>query len=111
MRYSESNYKCVLKTVKLYISLHFQVLRKQPQTVEEIANANSKHNEYMKQTEQMVEMFGEAERKNKTLASWTKERVDQLSRVTMQWDNYKSLMDNHEQIVARQVSCGCQQWW
>lgn len=91
----------------LHICHCLQVLKKQPQTVEEIANASSKHNEYMQQTEQMVEMFNEAERKNKALASWTKERVEQLSRVTMQWDNYKSLMDNHEQIVARQVSCAC----
>lgn len=52
----------------------------------------------------MVELFNEAERKNKTLATWTKERVEQLSRVTVQWDNYKTLMDNHEQIVAKQVS-------
>lgn len=51
----------------------------------------------------MVELFNEAERKNKTLATWTKERVEQVSRVTVQWDNYKTLMDNHEQIVAKQV--------
>ncbi|CAL4157019.1 unnamed protein product, partial [Meganyctiphanes norvegica] len=51
----------------------------------------------------MVELYNESERKNKTLASWTKERVDQVSRVTMMWDNYKTLMDNHEQIVTKQI--------
>ncbi|XP_063840903.1 LOW QUALITY PROTEIN: cytoplasmic dynein 2 heavy chain 1-like [Scylla paramamosain] len=92
-----------INTIEKFTEDAIEVLRKQPQTVEEIANASSKHSEYIKQTEQMVELFNEAERKNKTLASWTKERVEQLSRVTMQWDNYKSLMDNHEQIVARQM--------
>lgn len=82
-----------------------QVLKKQPQTVEEIAEASNKHAQYMAETEEMVERFNEAESKNKTLASWTKERVDQVSRVTMQWDNYKTLMDNHEQIVSKQVGC------
>ena len=80
-----------------------QMLKKQPQSVEEIALASNKHTEYANLTQDMVERFNEAERKNKTLASWTKERVDQVSKVTMLWDNYKTLMDNHEQIVSKQV--------
>lgn len=87
-----------------------QVLKRQPQTVEEIAEASNKHAQYMAETEEMVERFNEAERKNKTLASWTKERVEQVSRVTMQWDNYKTLMDNHEQIVSKQVGCQNYLW-
>ncbi|XP_069942834.1 cytoplasmic dynein 2 heavy chain 1 isoform X1 [Cherax quadricarinatus] len=92
-----------INTIEKFTEEAVDVLKKQPQTVEEIATASQKHTEYAKLTEEMVELFNEAERKNKTLASWTKERVEQVSRVTMQWDNYKTLMDNHEQIVAKQI--------
>ncbi|KAK3862338.1 hypothetical protein Pcinc_031789 [Petrolisthes cinctipes] len=92
-----------INTIEKFTEEAVEVLRRQPQTVEEIANASNKHAEYAKRTEEMVELYNEAERKNKTLASWTKERVEQLSRVTMQWDNYKTLMENHEQIVAKQI--------
>ncbi|XP_042221258.1 cytoplasmic dynein 2 heavy chain 1-like isoform X2 [Homarus americanus] len=92
-----------INTIEKFTEDAIDVLKRQPQTVEEIANASNKHAEYAKLTEEMVELFNEAERKNKTLASWTKERVEQVSRVTMQWDNFKTLMENHEQIVAKQI--------
>ncbi|ROT63098.1 hypothetical protein C7M84_019029 [Penaeus vannamei] len=92
-----------INAIEKFTASAIEVLKKQPQTVEEIAEASNKHAQYMAETEEMVERFNEAESKNKTLASWTKERVDQVSRVTMQWDNYKTLMDNHEQIVSKQI--------
>ncbi|XP_042887569.1 cytoplasmic dynein 2 heavy chain 1-like [Penaeus japonicus] len=92
-----------INAIEKFTESAIEVLKRQPQTVEEIAEASNKHSQYVAETEEMVGRFNEAERKNKTLASWTKERVDQVSRVTMQWDNYKTLMDNHEQIVSKQI--------
>lgn len=52
----------------------------------------------------MEQIILESEKKNKTLASWTKDRVEKLSQIKGKWDNFKYLMENHEQIVSMQVS-------
>ena len=51
----------------------------------------------------MLEVFENADKKNKILSAWTKEQMDQVERVTSTWDNYQSLMDNHEMIISKQV--------
>ncbi|XP_068211563.1 cytoplasmic dynein 2 heavy chain 1 [Palaemon carinicauda] len=92
-----------INTIEKFTEDAIEVLKRQPQSVEEIALASNKHSEYANLTQDMVELFNEAEKKNKILASWTKERVEQVSKVTMLWDNYQTLMDNHEQIVSKQI--------
>ncbi|XP_076054654.1 dynein cytoplasmic heavy chain beethoven [Oratosquilla oratoria] len=92
-----------INTIDKFTNDAIEVLRQQPQTVEEIADANNRHTEFSTKTEEMMNLFNEAEKMNKTLASWTKERVEQVSKVTSQWDNFKMLMDNHEQIVSKQI--------
>nr|CAD7207407.1 unnamed protein product [Timema douglasi] len=51
----------------------------------------------------MLQVYEEAERKNKTLASWTKERVEQLSHVTSLWDNFQTMVDNYQYLISKQV--------
>ena len=80
-----------------------ETLRRQPQSVEEIGLANLKHQEYEKEAPAMMEMFQSADKKNKILAAWTREHVDQVSRVTAIWDNFSSMMENHELIISKQV--------
>ena len=80
------------------------MLKRQPQTVEEIADANNKHSDYASKTTMMIEKYEEAKRKDKTLANWTKERVEKLQQINSLWDNFSTLMDNHEQIVSKQVN-------
>ncbi len=80
-----------------------ETLRRQPQSVDEIAEANQRHREFEEKTPAMLERFHKADSKNKVLAAWTKSQVDQVNRVTSVWDNYVSLMDNHEMIISKQV--------
>ena len=40
---------------------------------------------------------------SQVLASWTKERVETVGQLALLWDDYLALMDNHQQIVAKQV--------
>ncbi|XP_037796301.1 LOW QUALITY PROTEIN: cytoplasmic dynein 2 heavy chain 1-like [Penaeus monodon] len=83
-----------INAIEKFTESAIEVLKRQPQTVEEIAEASNKHAQYM------------AERKEHTSTGhWDHmTRVRQVvSRVTMQWDNYKTLMDNHEQIVSKQI--------
>ena len=51
-------------------------------------------------------VFSQAEKKNKTLAVWTKEKVEKLPLVATLWDNFASRMENHEQIISKQVFQG-----
>ena len=48
-------------------------------------------------------VFEEAEKKNKTLASWPKERVAQVSRMAAMWDNFQAVLDTHQYILSKQV--------
>ncbi|XP_046395709.1 cytoplasmic dynein 2 heavy chain 1 [Ischnura elegans] len=52
---------------------------------------------------QMHALLLETEKKNKTLASWTKERVDRVRHVATLWDSVQSLLDNYEVIISKQL--------
>ena len=71
--------------------------------MDEIAQAQRKYESHGKKTEEMMIILGQAEKKNKTLAVWTKERVDKLAAVATLWDNFAARMENHEQIITKQV--------
>ena len=92
-----------ITTIEKFAIEAMETLRKQPQSVEEIGIANQKHLEYEKEAPAMMEMFQNADRKNRILTAWTRENVDQVTRVTGIWDNFSSLMENHELIISKQV--------
>ena len=52
-----------------------EVLRRQPQTVEEIGESNRRHSEFRDRMEDMWKLLDRSDRKNKVLAAWTKEQV------------------------------------
>ena len=89
--------------LELFANDAIEDLRKQHQTVDEIAEAQRKYVAHGKKTEEMMDVFTQAEKKNKTLAIWTKEKVEKLSSVSTLWDNFASRMENHEQIISKQV--------
>ena len=92
-----------ITTIEKFAVEAMETLRKQPQSVEEIGVANQKHKEYEKEAPAMMEMFQNADWKNRILAAWTRENVDQVTRVTGIWDNFSSLMENHELVISKQV--------
>ncbi|XP_068082912.1 cytoplasmic dynein 2 heavy chain 1 [Anabrus simplex] len=92
-----------VSTINKFTTESMEVLSQQPQTVEEIGDANKRHAEIMNSAPQMRQMFEEAERKNKTLASWTKERVEQMTQLASVWDNFQTMLDNHQYIISKQV--------
>lgn len=53
----------------------------------------------------MVDLIDSAVKKNKTLASWTKERIERVSQMTIMWDNLQSLLSNQQMLIAKQVIC------
>ena len=71
--------------------------------MDEIAEAQRRYESHGKETEDMMVLLAQAEKKNKTLAVWTKEKVDKLASVSTLWDNFASRMENHEHIITKQV--------
>lgn len=52
---------------------------------------------------QMKKMFEETFNKNKTLANWTRERVDSVARLQAAWERLEGLIDNHQHLISKQV--------
>ena len=92
-----------IEIIEKFATEAMATLRKQPQSVEEIGQANQKHVYYSEKSPEMLEIFENADKKNKVLSAWTKEQMEQVERVTATWDNFQSLMDNHEMIISKQV--------
>ena len=92
-----------IETIEKFTSDGSDNLRRQPQTVEEIGEANLLHKTYQDKTPAMLELFENADKKNKILSKWTKEQVEHVHRIGDVWDNFVSLMDNHEDLISRQV--------
>ncbi|RXG65514.1 Cytoplasmic dynein 2 heavy chain 1, partial [Armadillidium vulgare] len=80
-----------------------EILKTQPQTVDEIAETKKLYMELTKKIPGMESTAEEAEKKNRVLLSWTKERVEKLVQAKGKWDNFRSLMGNHENIVTKQI--------
>ncbi|XP_063237932.1 cytoplasmic dynein 2 heavy chain 1 [Bacillus rossius redtenbacheri] len=89
--------------VEKFIGEATQVLNQQPSSVEEIGTASAKHSQIMNTAPEMFQVLEEVQRKNKTLASWTKEHLEQVNRVVTLWDNFQSMLDNYQFLISRQV--------
>ncbi|KAI5737300.1 hypothetical protein M8J76_012015 [Diaphorina citri] len=101
-----SLYYSIMRDVTIlqnYISESKKSLDRQPQTLDDIGEINAVHKKILETSKQMMEVIIEAENKNRTLASWTKEHVDQLATMKTAWDNFHSLLDNQQFVISHQV--------
>lgn len=51
----------------------------------------------------MHRAFESTVKKNKVLASWTKEKIELVNRLIFSWDNFQNNLRNHKSLIARQV--------
>lgn len=87
-----------------YIDPSTATLTKHPVTIEQITESDISHANIINLASEMEEVYTEMIQKAQTLSSWTRERVDSVGRVTGAWERLKSLLDNHQYIIAKQVS-------
>lgn len=78
-------------------------LSTRPQTIEEIAEANSKHHAFGKQKAQLKPVFEKMEAKNKLLRSVAGNGVETLNQVQQQWDKFELMLDSHQLMIKEQV--------
>lgn len=53
----------------------------------------------------MSDVFKEILQKANILSSWTREKLDSVSRLSAAWERLQSLLENHQHIIAKQVIC------
>ena len=58
-----------ISQIEKFATEAMETLRKQPQSVEEIGDANKKHQEYEDKSPEMLKMFQNADQKNRILAA------------------------------------------
>lgn len=51
----------------------------------------------------MQNLFTEMLQKANVLSSWTREKLDSVSRLNGAWERLQSLLENHQHIIAKQV--------
>lgn len=52
----------------------------------------------------MEDLLNSIQKKNSTLASWCKERVEIISQLTNNWERFQNTLKNHSQVLEKQVS-------
>lgn len=78
-------------------------LNSRPQSIEEIAEANSKHHEFGKQRNEFKPNFDRVEAKNKLLRSVAGTGVETLSNTSQQWDKFELMLESHQLMIKEQV--------
>ncbi|XP_071452948.1 cytoplasmic dynein 2 heavy chain 1 [Hetaerina americana] len=92
-------------TVEQFASGAIEVLQHSSPSLklEDVNTASAHHAQILKEAPGMHALLLETEKKNKTLASWTKERVDRVRHVSTMWDSVQSILDNYEVIISKQL--------
>lgn len=80
-----------------------EVLNTQPRTMSEVGEAHSKHAQILAASNEMYKSLESVVKKNKVLASWTKEKLEPVNKMVSLWDNFQSNLQNYESIIGRQV--------
>ncbi|XP_047109239.1 cytoplasmic dynein 2 heavy chain 1 [Schistocerca piceifrons] len=89
--------------IQKFASESVAALGKQPQSIDEIADATRIHAEIKESAPQMIELYEESKKKNKVLAVWTKERIEEMNQTASEWANFQFILDNHQFLIEKQV--------
>ncbi|XP_037092634.1 cytoplasmic dynein 2 heavy chain 1-like [Pollicipes pollicipes] len=78
-------------------------LKRQPQTIDEVGESAARRNEIMTEMPEYEILMKDVEKRNRMLANWTKEKVDQVAKVSSKWDNFQSLVSNYDALMSKQI--------
>ncbi|KAJ3416777.1 Cytoplasmic dynein 2 heavy chain 1 [Chytridiales sp. JEL 0842] len=105
-------FDCMLAALRKAINVHVAVidefvtkgtetLGKRPQTLEEITEANARHEELSGAKSSIIQHFEEAEIKNKLLRSVAGGGVD-TSKIQAKWSKLELMLESHELVIREQ---------
>ncbi|KAG0418554.1 hypothetical protein HPB47_004758 [Ixodes persulcatus] len=78
-------------------------LSKRPQSAEEVAQLGARFAEILAQRDEFASRYRNAEAKNELFSRWSRKSVGELSRIQGQWEFLERMLQEHRDIVSRQV--------
>ncbi|XP_053561557.1 cytoplasmic dynein 2 heavy chain 1 [Bombina bombina] len=89
--------------IDTFVTEGMEMLSSRPQTVEEIGEANMKHEKLKIRRPEIMPLFKEAEDKNRLLRSVAGGGLDTISNLRAKWDKFELMMESHQLMVKEQV--------
>lgn len=91
------------RAVSSYMEEASATLHAPRHSMDQVAEAYSNHARILSTSNDTLKSLEETIKMNKTLASWTKEKMDAVAEAASKWDQFQSQLQNFESIIGRQV--------
>ncbi|KAJ3215292.1 Cytoplasmic dynein 2 heavy chain 1 [Dinochytrium kinnereticum] len=91
-----------LQEIDTFVSKGTEILSKRPETLEEIGEANARHEELASAKAKVSHHFESADLKNRLLKSVSGSGMD-TSRVQTKWSKLELMLESHELVIREQV--------
>ncbi|XP_029699181.1 cytoplasmic dynein 2 heavy chain 1 isoform X3 [Takifugu rubripes] len=102
-----------IQTIESFVSESLEILSSQPESLEEIGEANTKYNQIIAQKNEILPHFQHGEEKNRLLRAVAGAGVDTLNSLKAKWDKLELFMESHQlmiqdqMVVMRNNAAGC----
>ncbi|GFR12638.1 cytoplasmic dynein 2 heavy chain 1 [Trichonephila clavata] len=92
-----------MNSVQEFLNDATDTLTRHPQSIEDIAMAKRKHEEFLQRRGQILAECKELEAKNEFLSKWSKNVAVDLSEIKISWENFEHTLSDHHDIVEQQM--------
>ncbi|XP_054724974.1 LOW QUALITY PROTEIN: cytoplasmic dynein 2 heavy chain 1-like [Uloborus diversus] len=92
-----------VSSVQEFLTEATDTLTRHPQSVEDITQAKTKHQEFLSRREQVLLECKELEAKNEFLGKWSKHSMMDLGNIRVLWETFENTLSDHHDIVERQM--------
>ncbi|VDN17047.1 unnamed protein product [Gongylonema pulchrum] len=100
LRYSVSNQ---IHEINRFLNEAIDVLSRKSQSIDEVAEANQKHNKFAKTNKEMKQTLNLIEEKNVLLRSVGGSGAEQLPALLQLWEKFELMLDSHQLMIKEQV--------
>ncbi|RCN33596.1 hypothetical protein ANCCAN_20575 [Ancylostoma caninum] len=92
-----------LQKIQQFLTQAISVLSSRPQSIDEVAEANARHNEYGKTNKELKSSWAVLNEQHTLLRSVAGSGVDQMTSLTQEWEKFELMLDSHQQMIKEQV--------
>ncbi|EYC14495.1 hypothetical protein Y032_0040g239 [Ancylostoma ceylanicum] len=92
-----------LQKIQQFLTQAISVLSTRPQSIDEVAEANARHNEYGKTNKELKSSWAVLNEQHTLLRSVAGSGVDQMTSLTQEWEKFELMLDSHQQMIKEQV--------
>jgi len=92
-----------VNSVSKFIDESTENLNAPRHSMDHVAEAYKNHARITSTSADVLKNLEECIKMNKTLASWTKEKIEVVAEVAAKWDLFQGQLQNFENIIGRQV--------